>query len=1260
MPLDDDTFDFSNIAATLAALSGSISLKRVLEESPELIKTLQRVHPVKTAATFGALLTQKRLQPNCLRLEVLVHLCVALGQKSSSPTSQLLIQGYAAVGKAYGHMEDPPEDIFVGNIYSRRGNYRVLEGIWESGTFYLQRFVNMVDAFGENDSLLQVADSIHALLKLSELVCERANLVANEIGGNVGESILPGRIANRSSELRKLVSFSFEELERLGIKQESLQPFIFNPSLRHDLLQQSISNTDLEAHPLAVDGNQLYLLLPTAISVAIRRYFISVLASGENRKIFLRNLAREYSKFFSQIPFFGKGIVNVSFTHRPWGSVCSLHTEIDTGRYLILTFFMDTLEDFGETGFGDAFSGNNELAENMTWAISKTQEEISKETGFKDGIAFIIGCGVGRGVILPELILPAENWHIEFLSAADYGTLSKADGMEPLNLWRLIQMRRRLEGMGVRLQNMNGFLNLYAWADSLDGHLVPHADIPNDIQIQDKTLHIGIRQNALLELRQEVAKSTDSHSEKFVDGTWREVFTEGRNSFAEDDKQPLYVSFPTEERQRPLGAHISSKRCWWYELRSPIDGPDTTSHDRWRTLDVWLQRAIMPLERAFSRKLGSGPILWRCIFLAPRAYVSEAEEEHGSELDASESIEISVDTASRTVTLTIGPRFDRALLHVENVAERALVAAFVRGVSRLAEDESVSVETIIQEIVPNIQARHSHAFYMRGFRDRIRDLHAAEPIVISRFDGAASKLGLGWRVRRQEDGALISGKAECMAFLNSLVRNLEDDLCLQLRRFNKEALLSKLLLNHEIGCASRERWHRTAAAVLGLRTDKAATLEVMRDHEFKLNAVFQAGRNLMEIALCESLLEKGDVPGDLDISRLLASAAELFHIGGWSDLIFWEMMEPTLIVRPLGDVHANLDFLDTVLDSFGSATSEYRYMHSVKGYSKNLEQLGVDPEISGKLDEQFVKAWIEDFGVDIDAYRRFLDAVENAAVEEQTAILKISRSDLINLAETPELGEKIVESLTLASRTTWRDLPEGYGEKDIASWKFRRRLSVLRRPLLQLNDERDPSMLFAPGLLREGFIYMFMNYLNGSYQDIHLGPAMRRYAGYVRKKDGLQFNCEVAKRMPELGWQVALEINVTKILGKSLDKNYGDVDVLAWDMSSGRVLIMECKDLQLRKTYGEIAEQLSDFKGAVTADGKRDLLRKHLDRVQVLREYSSQVKKYLGITGNCAIESHIVFRHPVPMLFADGLIREQVNLHVFSDLEKSLRNSLKT
>jgi hypothetical protein len=121
-------------------------------------------------------------------------------------------------------------------------------------------------------------------------------------------------------------------------------------------------------------------------------------------------------------------------------------------------------------------------------------------------------------------------------------------------------------------------------------------------------------------------------------------------------------------------------------------------------------------------------------------------------------------------------------------------------------------------------------------------------------------------------------------------------------------------------------------------------------------------------------------------------------------------------------------------------------------------------------------------------------------------------------------------------------------------------------------------------------------------------------------------------------------------LRRSLDRNYGDIDVLAWNTRLGRVLAIEYKDLQFHKTMGEVAEQLADFRGEISADGRPDHLKRHLDRLDVLAIHKDPVRVALGMGTNMNIEGHLVFKTPVPMQFSWEHMEGRVKLSLFEEL----------
>ena len=192
--------------------------------------------------------------------------------------------------------------------------------------------------------------------------------------------------------------------------------------------------------------------------------------------------------------------------------------------------------------------------------------------------------------------------------------------------------------------------------------------------------------------------------------------------------------------------------------------------------------------------------------------------------------------------------------------------------------------------------------------------------------------------------------------------------------------------------------------------------------------------------------------------------------------------------------------------------------------------------------------------------------------------------------------------------------------------------------------------MVAPGILRDALIYMVGNYHRGDFPLRQLRRAMRSWAGTLRDQAGRQFRREVAARLKEFGWEAESEVKATKLLRRGFDRDYGDVDVLAWNRTSGRILIIECKDVQYRKIYGEIAEQLADFRGEVWPGGRRDYLLRHLDRVDVISQHLPAVAKYIRMVADRGIESHLVFKNPVPMEFALKHMAERVSVGIFDRL----------
>jgi hypothetical protein len=205
-------------------------------------------------------------------------------------------------------------------------------------------------------------------------------------------------------------------------------------------------------------------------------------------------------------------------------------------------------------------------------------------------------------------------------------------------------------------------------------------------------------------------------------------------------------------------------------------------------------------------------------------------------------------------------------------------------------------------------------------------------------------------------------------------------------------------------------------------------------------------------------------------------------------------------------------------------------------------------------------------------------------------------------------------------------------DSEIFPWRYGRRLSLLSRPILQLDTDPDPSLMVSPTLLRIGFAHVLSGAYHGSLRPefFHTDALAKRWR--EKAQEGHTFTAQVAASLKESGWETRENLGLTELLQRKLPKDFGDVDVLAWRSDSPTVLVIECKDLAERRNYSEIAAQLSDYQGQLKR-GKEDKLLKHLNRVTLLANEGPAVSKFTGVSAP-ELSSCLVVSGLVPMQFA--------------------------
>ena len=125
-------------------------------------------------------------------------------------------------------------------------------------------------------------------------------------------------------------------------------------------------------------------------------------------------------------------------------------------------------------------------------------------------------------------------------------------------------------------------------------------------------------------------------------------------------------------------------------------------------------------------------------------------------------------------------------------------------------------------------------------------------------------------------------------------------------------------------------------------------------------------------------------------------------------------------------------------------------------YSSNFSAPKTTPTINDAFDPRFRAAWELEKGLSIDDYRRFADKLEDLGISKQQAVFSMRRLELAEHIQGTILNwEEIIKSLLLRPRPSWREVPEGLLAKELWPWRYRRQLSLVRRPLSNRHEFRS-------------------------------------------------------------------------------------------------------------------------------------------------------------------------------------------------------------
>lgn len=1232
IPPKIDTGEFDALFAEQMRWSSlQVPLQQVAAAVPELARDLSRFEPTSSVALLAGLLTEPAYQSAALRLELLIALVLIHSHGAAPPSLEDAARWFAIIGDSRATSgEDAAEDVFVTLVATSQEDFRILEGLWECAGFYTQCVLDLVEQMPQTHPYTTLRARVRALLVAADLVCQKAGLIRYQTGTDQTQTRLDPSILPPAHELQQRVTLSFEELESRGVRREQIRTFVLSSEHYEALASQEHGLSDLDLLPFLELKDGIVVALPTALSTALRDHVIDFVVATRQIENFNNNYAQVLGIKIGSTPLFGSESGCFVQWHRAGSDQhASVIVQFDRGHFIVLHFVLSSIETHAQGRFKHVIPASETLVRALDRAITSTTAQVEAIENFRAGLHVVVLCGWGKGTVLSIPRCQNLRWHTESVSIADLIRLSTINSMSAVRFWRLEMALHSLRGAGVEIADVNGVLNLIGWAELNEGHLVPHADLGDGRISLDRPLLITPPLNLLRNVRAQADQATDFHLG---------VDVRGRAHRLHRVNTDPYFSNPSDKRiygcwdcvmQRELVSVCEGRPTVWIH----VDAPHITSRNLvyrlWEMLGLWVSRTVEWLEAA-GAPAQTFELTFRFVDTQDEADRHDAAlPQHPDALIRYEA------TTAESATLHVGTGFIHAFRHPSNRAEHALVEAALRAIVTLegTADRENLVADLLPKIVPNSTGRQFHVMHAQEFTDFISAQLPSTLLGIDDIDSGRLRLGLGWS--KHDGDSEIEGTAACGALLNRLVDSIVERVLGQLTKLDRAILIRRLLINHEVGHATEMHWKRTSAAVLGLYGDTQTTRTVVVERLSRTAGAQITSRVLIEMALCSAPTEGGQAPADLEIESLLAEVALLIQLGGLSDGVYYGALEPSLKISPLGDILIKDAFGSEVVEPMLSNAMGDRYAGSASEQRRYYAAPKTLDSIGHLFESAFIQAWNSEMGFAIDDARRMLDLLENTAIQQQAPIMVLPRSQLIELlagASSVEKAELFVGRFSLASRAKWETPPDGFKKREILPWRFGRRLSIVTRPLLQVDSADDPMYMVSPTLVRNGFFYVLRGTHEGTLdQEFFSSPEMRD-VWWGQANEGHTFNAKVAERLRMAGWHAQENVQLPAILNRKLGRNYGDVDVLSWREDCDQVFVIECKDLSFRRNYSEIAALLSDYRGELK-NGKPDKLRRHLDRVAQLQLNLSALERYTGV-GSPRIKSCLIVGDMVPMQFA--------------------------
>ncbi len=322
--------------------------------------------------------------------------------------------------------------------------------------------------------------------------------------------------------------------------------------------------------------------------------------------------------------------------------------------------------------------------------------------------------------------------------------------------------------------------------------------------------------------------------------------------------------------------------------------------------------------------------------------------------------------------------------------------------------------------------------------------------------------------------------------------------------------------------------------------------------------------------------------------------------------------------------------------------------NSVVGLEKS-KRLRVFLQKIEEKNDAFEVAFNEEFGYSYDDYTEVTVTILELFGKNYDNLIKIKSDDVLNNTQkdiSKEVIIKIMDSLSLESRDNFLKPPLPYDAEEVYPWRFNRRLSLTRKPLIKLADE---YIIGYRTLINS--VHFLLDLINDGRLKSN-SKTMKDYESIRNTIKGKQFNEQVYHFILSID-SLIVKKNIKKINKKYIsdesNNTLGDIDVLYISTKKKIIGVVETKNFNMSKNYYEIQ---NEYKKMFDQSNPKCFYNKHKKRVKWIEEHLSDViEEYNLPKGKWKIKDMFIVED---YIISKKVFNVKVNIHTLRDLNEKI------